>query len=119
MQMTQGEIKREYDSAADKRKQIQILAELNICSKQSIRQILIQEGIPEKDIPEVRNRAKNTETESAAVITEAVKKALEEKTEQILSELSDISKKILTLKQREELLTSEYAEISAFIGKVK
>ncbi len=53
MQMTEGEIIRRYKHAADRRKQIKILAELNACPKETIREILRNAGC---DVPATGNR---------------------------------------------------------------
>lgn len=53
MQMTETEIIRRYKHAADRRKQIKILAELNACPKETIREILRNAGC---DVPATDNR---------------------------------------------------------------
>lgn len=45
MQMTEQEIVKSYKNAKDKRSQVGVLAELNACSNDYIRQILHQNGI--------------------------------------------------------------------------
>lgn len=45
MQMTDAEICRSYREAKDKRSQVGVLAELNVCSKDLIREILSRNGI--------------------------------------------------------------------------
>lgn len=62
MEMSNGEIRRSWETSADKKKQIQILAELNCTSVENIRSILIAEGIDQRRLP--RNRQK---TEPKAV----------------------------------------------------
>ena len=42
--MSEGEIVREYKAAADKNKQVNILADLNVCTKDEILQILVKRG---------------------------------------------------------------------------
>ena len=51
MQMTDLEIVAKYKSAKDRKKQIDILAQLNVCYKETIRKILIENGIPESELP--------------------------------------------------------------------
>lgn len=53
MQMTEEEIVRRYKQADNKRDSIQILAELNACPKQTIRDILEANGL---GVPKVGNR---------------------------------------------------------------
>ena len=48
MQMTAGEIKRNYDQAKDKERQIGILADLNCCTREAIVKILDVESSREK-----------------------------------------------------------------------
>ena len=45
MQMTSEEIVRDYNAAANKNKQIKILAELNMVSPSEIRAVLAQAGV--------------------------------------------------------------------------
>lgn len=54
MQMTNGDIARSYRQAANKRQQIEILAELNACDPKKIRHILLQEGVDY--LPEERKK---------------------------------------------------------------
>ena len=61
--MSEGEIVRDYRMAKKKREQISILAELNDCSKEQIRKILVQGGIPETDLPSKPGRRRAAETE--------------------------------------------------------
>lgn len=53
MQMTEEEICRSFKEAKDHRKQVSILADLNCCSKDEIRKILMKNGI---DPPRTGNR---------------------------------------------------------------
>lgn len=45
MQMTKGDIIKLYKEAKEKKKQIEILSQLNACSPADIRQILIEGGV--------------------------------------------------------------------------
>ena len=51
MQMTNEEIVRDYNAAANKSKQIRILAELNMVSPGEIRAVLAQAGVEGVDMP--------------------------------------------------------------------
>lgn len=53
MQMTEAEIVKSYQRADKKREQIKILAELNACQKQTIRDILEKHG---EEVPKTGNR---------------------------------------------------------------
>ena len=51
MEMTPNEILRDYNSAKNKRTQIQILADLNLCDPSDIAAILIEGGADKRTIP--------------------------------------------------------------------
>ena len=57
MEMSNGEIRRSWATAADKKKQIQILAELNGTDERTIRDILIMEGVDHRQLPRTRQHA--------------------------------------------------------------
>jgi len=50
VQMSEKEIVKNYKEAADKRNQIKILADMNCCSKEEIKDILRDNGIPEAEL---------------------------------------------------------------------
>lgn len=73
MQMSDSEIVRSYKEAKDKRSQVGVLADLNACSKDYIREILQRNGI---NAPKP-GRKTTTEPEPVkAVLTEMAKKAV-------------------------------------------
>lgn len=51
MTMSENEIVRDYRTAKKKREQIGILADLNGCSREQIREILLRNGITEAELP--------------------------------------------------------------------
>ena len=51
MEMSNEEIVRRYRQAKNKRSQVNILAQLNCCSKDEIIEVLKQEGITDKQLP--------------------------------------------------------------------
>ena len=70
MQMTNEEIVRDYNAAANKSKQIKILAELNTVSPSEIRAVLAQAGVEGVEAPKrIRQRGtevrKRSQTEKA------------------------------------------------------
>ena len=71
MMMSEGEIVRNYRMVKKKREQIGILAELNGCSREQIREILVRGGISETDLPSKPGRRRAAETE---VFQQQVKK---------------------------------------------
>lgn len=93
--MTEEEICREYRGAKDKKKQITILADQNVCPKAAILQILANGG---EDIGHMRPKAANKEKGALPGVIVA---ALFEKLEQIEKELAE----------KEE----EYKQIADFI----
>lgn len=51
MVMTPREIVSSYQRAENKKHQLQILADLNLCSRTEIKEILISQGVQEEEIP--------------------------------------------------------------------
>lgn len=72
--MGMAEIRTRYLGAADKRQQIKILAECNACSKEKIREILIEQGVPEDELPKTRAPRKKPEEKNKAPDTKEEKK---------------------------------------------
>lgn len=88
MQMSDSEIVRSYKEAKDKRSQVGVLAELNACSKDYIREILQRNGI---NAPKP-GRKSTTEPEPVkAALTEMAKKAVRKEPE-IVKENPEIVK---------------------------
>lgn len=56
MEMTTREIVQMYKEAADKKKQITILAQMNLCSPEEIRDELIKGGIDARTLPRKRKK---------------------------------------------------------------
>jgi len=63
MEMTKGEICREYRTSKNKGKQIKILAQLNCCSVKDIREILIEGGEQLRGVPKENEEAKTLDSE--------------------------------------------------------
>ena len=91
MQMSDVEIVRSYREAKDKRSQVGVLAELNACSKDYIREILKRSGI---DAPKP-GRKSTTEPEPVkAALTEMAKQAVKKEPadpEEVPDELMEIA----------------------------
>ena len=51
MEMTAHEIVRSYKEAKDKKKQVGILAQLNLCTPEDIKKILVEGGINWRELP--------------------------------------------------------------------
>lgn len=85
MEMTAHEIVRSYKEAKDKKKQVGILAQLNLCTPEDIKKILVEGGINWRELPRGKrnqfpppqppNEAKEPTAPSAhnAIIREALK----------------------------------------------
>ena len=54
MHMTEGDIVRNYKGAANKEYQLHVLADLNCTDTNTIREILLKNGIPEEELPKLR-----------------------------------------------------------------
>lgn len=69
MQMSDGEIVREYRAAAKKSMQVKILADQNLCSREEIEKILAEYG---EELPKKRRRENgmNQDDNFAAVVRE-------------------------------------------------
>ena len=67
MQMTNGEIVANFRQSKNKREQLKILAELNTCSQEDIKKILIDGGIDPKKIPITRSEKKKDSGKSEYV----------------------------------------------------
>lgn len=74
MQMSNEEIVRNYREAKDKAKQLGILAELNACDKQKIKDILTEGGIDYRSFPRSRK-----EKAAAPDVKQAKAKPVKEK----------------------------------------
>ena len=83
MEMSNNEIFSKFKRAEEKKEQISILAQLNGCNEEKIKQILIDEGIPEAEIqslkkkrgrkPGIKNKIKSQSNSPSESITEGEK----------------------------------------------
>lgn len=105
--MDKGEICRDYNAAKDKKRQIQILAELNACSKEEIMKILQEGGcIFQGELKKTNKTVGPVEKEiKAKELPQAIKQAL-------FNRLDDIEKEI-------EAKEKEYKEIADFLKDCK
>ena len=124
MQMTNDEIVRRYKQAAKKREQIKILAELNACPKENIRQILREAGC---EVPATGNRYTAQAKAAKAMMTASeeaeadgserkqteVGELKTEPTENIKSENENIKSEIENLKSERENIKSENENAAA------
>ena len=61
--MTVEEIVRSYREAKDKAAQVQILADLNVCSKETIRRVLVEGGLDPRQLPRAPRKKPPTYTQ--------------------------------------------------------
>lgn len=54
MQMSNAEIVASYKNSVNRNRQVGVLAELNACDKERIKEILIEGGVPESELPKKR-----------------------------------------------------------------
>lgn len=66
MQMTDSEIVRDYREAKNKREQVTILADLNRCEKEEIIDILLKNGVDQRELPRKRKPKSKPEEEKRA-----------------------------------------------------
>lgn len=125
MQMKPEEIRRSYETAAKKEAQIGILAELNACPKENIRKILMEQGIPEGELPKRRGRRKEPDTalvkkrkterkvEIPMRVQSALYGAIKEKENQIENLILDKER----AEKGMEVLQEDILEIRKFLGE--
>ena len=126
MQMTPNEIVKSYKEAKEKKKQIEILAQLNACPVTTIREILIANGV---QFPGPKpKKAKEEKTKVVAVISKDaptlpaekvipeiprwVKGAVEER-------INRLDEEIKTMKAELEEKRVELIELSEWLQRVK
>lgn len=110
MEMTTHEIVRMYKDAADKKKQITILAQMNLCTPEEIRDELIKGGIDARTLPRKRKKPGEKVAETTAVPAASavlipmadatlVREALLFYAGDIQGELAERRKEVVTLEQ--------------------
>ena len=103
MQMSEKEIVRSYTNAKDKRSQVGVLAELNACPNDTIREILERNGISAPK-PGRKSQKKEEPKKPKAQLTEKAKRLL--KTEEQAGVIkTDESKKVGTKSENRQLKT--------------
>lgn len=80
MQMTNSEIVGKFNRADDKKKIVQIMADLNGCSREEILDILRMHDIPESELPKKRGR-KPVKKEFEPPVLQEIEKPDQENTE--------------------------------------
>lgn len=123
MQMTDSEIIKSYKEAKEKKKQIEILAQLNACPVTTIREILIANGV---QFPGPKpKKAKEEKTKVVAVISKdapklPVEKVIPEFVEKVVNErLANLREAISISEDRLKELRAEESELSYWLMKMK
>lgn len=90
MNMTENEIVRNYREAKNKREQVTILADFNRCEKEEIVDILLKNGVDQKELPRKRKPRKKPEEERKAhSATDTVASILAQRVMEIDKKLSE------------------------------
>ena len=123
MTMSDADIVKEYREAKDKKAQIGILADLNTCSRDEIKEILIKGGVSPKELPRNRKKKDSTEQPCSPRISpehrsDVIRSALRCYREHTISEMrkaeeeyqSKVAACVQTLDDINQILTSEYNE---------
>lgn len=97
MKMKPEEIRREFTEAKNKQEQIKILSELNLCSREEIIKILIEQGIPEAEIPKARARKKQPANKKPNV-PQSVKNAIAERIVKLTEEAEEKEREVKELR---------------------
>ena len=113
MQMTENEILREYQQAKDKKGQVTILADMNMCEKEDIIKLLLYHGVPEEELrkpkpaqPKV-TRAVKKKADKASIGAEQVKieiKPISDPLQGMIDSLTAISEKRKAKIEREQMI---------------
>ena len=106
MQMTESGIVRNYREAKNKREQITILADLNRCEKEEIVEILLKNGVDQKELPRKRKPRKKPEESSKHLPVDTVVSVLAQRVKEIDKELQEHSAVVESLEREKEDIVS-------------
>lgn len=102
MQMREAEIVRDYRQAKNKGHQVGILAELNLCPKEEIINILKANGVSQAELPRQRKRKEPTATEQGTKEPEIENTAESEPVAAGREELPEIVKEVICKQMERE-----------------
>lgn len=107
MQMTENEIVRNYREAKNKREQVTILADLNRCEKEEIVEILLKNGVDQRELPRKRKpRKKPEEEKKSKSVTDTVASILVQRVVEIDKILQVHYAEVETLeREKEDIMT--------------
>lgn len=104
--MTESEIVRNYREAKNKREQVTILADLNGCEKEEIIEILLRNGVDQKELPRKRKSSKKLEANSKHLPVDTVISVLAQRVKEIDKELQEHSAVVEALEREKEDIVS-------------
>ena len=119
LEMTVEEIVRAYREAADKKEQVQILADLNLCSRETIIRALIEGGVKPQELPRQRKK-----TESAKAVAAEVKAYEADRKAALMNEALSVLRDKLQKEYDEvyreyERIKADFENIQAeYLGKI-
>lgn len=96
LKMSPEEIRMNYTEAKNKGEQVKILSELNLCSKEDIREVLLEQGVPEGELPKARAQRKTTKGKEQGV-PETVRAAVAERIGKLTDEMAEMKKELKEL----------------------
>ena len=117
LEMTPEEIVRSYREALDKKHQLEVLADLNVCSKEVIRKVLIDNGVRPQELPRQRKKAPSAVAAEVKDFEKDRKAAL---VREGLSVLRDkLQKEYDEVYQEYERIKADFENIQAeYLGKI-
>ena len=119
LEMTVEEIVRSYREAADKAHQLRVLADLNVCKPEVIRQVLLDRGVKPQELP--RQRKKKV---SVAAVTAEVKAYEADRKAALVNEALSVLRTKLQKEYDEvyreyERIKAEFETVQAeYLGKI-
>lgn len=116
MQMTDLEIVGKFKRADNKKEILQVLADLNVCKVDDIKEVLVRNGISEDEFPKKRGKKpKPKENSEPKRIDKQVKKI----SYPPASVVRACTKKATELREQIIALKKEYDELMEFLNEVK
>lgn len=112
MIMKPSEILRDYNQAADKKKQLVILSQLNSCSIEEIKQVLREQGVDYRSFPRTCSKDKSNDVRSK-------KKQSSEASKKSVTDIEVVIQYIKDLKERRNTLVAEINQIDKKLSEVK
>lgn len=117
LEMTPEEIVRSYREALDKKQQIEVLADLNVCSKEVIRKVLIENGVKLQELPRQRKKSAGAVAAEVKAFEEDRKAALVREGLSVLR--TKLQKEYDEIYREYERIKAEFETVQAeYLGKI-